>query len=149
MSRALSVEEVKALTHQLVASVGGVVPAGIMLGVSHQRVSQYQNANHPDVMPFMAILTLQAAAQTDIVTGAASRAIKEDPESDILSAMVETMNRATQALAATHEMEADGHRDVGEIHEVRAAFAALKQQVDRAHDVANGLTPTRHLRAVG
>jgi len=46
-------------------------------------------------------------------------------------------------------MEADGHRDAGEIHEVRTALAALKKQVDRVHDAANGLTPTRHRRAVG
>ncbi len=149
MSRALGLGEIKALTRQLVAAVGGVEAAGLELSISHQRVSQYQNPNNTDVMPLLSILALEAVAERPIITGAAARAIETEAADDIHAAVVAAVNRASLALKSVHEMDADRHRDVGEIREVQAATAGLLDAVQQLHDTATSLQPTRLLRAVG
>jgi hypothetical protein len=149
MSRALSIGEVKAFTRQLVDAVGGVVPAAVSLGISHQRISQYQNPNLDDVMPLMSILALEAVVGRPVVTGAAARAIEAEGEESIHAAVVGAVTGSAKVLEAIAEMDADDHRDMAEIRGVQAAAAANLAHAQRVADAAAGLTPTRRLRAVG
>ena len=76
MARALEEGELKALVRQLVKAAGGVEACGVLLGISHQRVSQYQSPNHPDQMPYLMICKLECVAERAIVSGAQVRAIE-------------------------------------------------------------------------
>jgi hypothetical protein len=149
MSRALSIGEVKAFTRQLVSAAGGVDACGLELGISHQRVSQYQNPNHADVMPLMSILALEAVIGQPIVTGAAARAIEAEARESIHSAVVGAVTGSAKVLEAISGMDADQHRDAGEIRAVQAAAADNLLHAQRVADAAAGLVPTRRLRAVG
>jgi hypothetical protein len=142
MSRALTFEEVKAFTRQLIKAAGGVVPVATMLEVSHQQVSKYQNIGHADVMPFMSILLLQEHAGLALVTGPATRAIEGEQHNEIAAAVVASVATSAKTLRLVHDMDADGKRDAGEI---RATQESAREQLDvaqRAYDAAMSLTPS-------
>jgi len=121
MSRALTPGELKALVRALVTACGGVEAAAAVLGVTHQRVSDLQSINKPDQMPFLQICALEAFAERDIVTGAASRAIRGPEVEAIGNVAVQTVSGAANLMARVHAMDADGRRDAGEIREVQSA----------------------------
>lgn len=80
--------QVKALFHHLVRACGGVEAAGARLGISHQRVSQLQSANHDDMPTIMHIASLEEFCGQPIVTGALARvatgqSLTNDPDKEI------------------------------------------------------------------
>lgn len=142
MSRALTLEEVKAYTRQLIAAAGGVQPVATLLEVSHQQVSKYQNLGHADVMPFMSILLLQEFTGQALVTGPATRAIEADTRDEVVGAAVASVTSSARMLRVVHDMDANGDRDAGEIRDTQAAAREQLEDAQRAYDAAMALKPT-------
>lgn len=116
--------QIKGLFFHLVGKVGGVVPAGAYLGVSHQRVSILQSVNHPDMPSLMQVVTLERVVGQDIVTGALSRAATGKPDTgEVLDEVMD----AHAALANLQESIRKGkpHR------EQRAALIRTEAEVDQ------------------
>lgn len=129
--------ELKALVRQLVKAAGGVDACGIELGVSAERVSQYQRPGCADQMPVLSICRLEAVVGRAIVTGALARAGDADtPAEDIGRSAVDTVGSAASLMRTVHEMEADGHRSVAEKRDVMVAAADLLKQAQEAFDAA-------------
>lgn len=143
MSRALTFEEVKAYSRQLIKAAGGVVPVATMLEVSHQQVSKYQNIGHADVMPLMSILLLQEHTGQALVTGPATRAIEGEALNEIAEAVVASVATSAKTLRLVHDMDADGRRDAGEIRATQEAAREQLENAQRAYDAAMGLAPSR------
>ncbi|PLR25080.1 hypothetical protein SGCZBJ_12660 [Caulobacter zeae] len=141
MSRSLTPGELKAHVRQLVAAVGGLEAAAVILGVSVQRVSTLQNIRHDDQMTMLQICALEAVAGRDIVTGAASRAITGETPSSIVAAAVGAVAASAAALESVHTMDADGHRDPGEIRDVQKVTRSLADHATRLADAAAALKP--------
>ena len=108
MARAIEEGELKALVRQLVKAAGGVEACGVLLGVSHQRVSQLQSPNNPDQMSFLQIAKLECVAERAIVSGAQVRAVEGDGCGPLHHAVVEAVTKSASALEAVAEME--GHQ---------------------------------------
>jgi hypothetical protein len=141
-ARALTLGEVKAHFRQLVKAAGGVEACGIELGVSHQWISELQNPNKPEALPtFMQIMALEVVAKQDIVTGAASRAIKGQATDDIADAAVAAVAASADVLRLVHDMDRDGKRDHGEIRAVQRATQENARGALELADVAARLTP--------
>ncbi len=141
MSRALTPGELKALVRQLVTAVGGVEAAAVILDVTHQWVSDLQNVNKPAQMTFLQVCALEAVAGRDVVTGAASRAIR-GPEVDAIgSVAVQTVSGAADLMARVHAMDADGKRDAGEIRDVQAAAQVHLRRAAEVVAAASRLQP--------
>lgn len=148
MNRVLETGELKALVRQLVKAVGGCDAAGIELAITHQRVSNYQSPNHPDMMPLVYIMQLEAVIGQAIVTGAVSRAVEGAETDCIHTAAVEAVAAAAQAIGVIHAMDQDQHRDLAEVRDVQSKAQALHHVTQRLVDTATKLQPTRRLRAV-
>lgn len=148
MSRALTDGEVKALFRQLVKAAGGVEAAAVELGVKHQRVSLLQSASAPDMPTLRQIMTLEVVAQQDVVTGAASRAVKGEEDETLAGAMVEAVQATADALGAVHAMEADGVRTDAEVRSVQAKTQRALREAQQAADAAARLKPGRTHEAV-
>lgn len=129
--------ELKALVRQLVKAAGGVDACGIELGVSAERVSQYQRPGCADQMPVLFICRLETVAGRPIVTGALARASEGGgaPE-EIGRSAVDTVGSAAALMRTVHEMEADGHRSVAEKRDVMVAASDLLKQAQEAFDAA-------------
>lgn len=141
MSRALTSGEVKALWRQLVRAAGGVEAAAVELGIKHQRVSLLQSPSAPDLPSFVQIMTLEALVGRDIITGAASRAIKGEEDEAMQAAVVEAVQASAAALGAVHAMDADGHRSEEEVREVQATTQKALREAQQAADAAKRLKP--------
>lgn len=140
--RAITPGELKALVRQLVKAVGGVEACAVELGVTPQRISQLQKADHPDQMSFLAICRLEAACGQAVVTGAAAKASAgQSADQGMGDAAVDTVGHAAGLIGAVHAMDADGHRDPGEIRAVQQAAAALAREGVEALIVSTKLTP--------
>ena len=126
MPRALEEGELKALVRQLVKAAGGVEACGVLLGVSHQRVSQLQNPNHPDQMTFLQIAKLECVAERAIVSGAQVRAVEGDGCGPLHQAVVEAVTKSAGVLQAVAEMEGHARPSAADAkHVVQAAQANL------------------------
>lgn len=141
MSRPLSSGEVKALWRQLVKAAGGVEAAAVELGIKHQRVSLLQSPSAPDMPSFMQIMSLEAVVGRDIITGAASRAIKGEDDEAVQAAVVEAVQASAAALGAVHAMDADGHRTEAEVREVQKSTQKALAEAQQAADAAQRLKP--------
>lgn len=141
MSRALTPGEVKALWRQLVKAAGGVEAASVELGVKHQRVSLLQSPSAPDMPTFAQIMCLEAVVGRDIITGAASRAIKGEEDEAVQAAVVEAVQATAAALGAVHAMDADGHRSEAEVRQVQQATQQALAEAQQAADAAKKLKP--------
>lgn len=141
MSRMLETGEVKALFRQLVKAAGGLEACALELGISHQRVSHLQNASNGEEPTFRQIRALEAVANSDIVTGAASRAIRGPADDSVGLAAVETVQTAAAALRLVHDMDADGQRCEGEIRKVQEAATKNLKEARELADAAARLTP--------
>lgn len=129
--------ELKALVRQLVKAAGGVEACGVELGVSAERISQYQRQSSADQMPLLMICRLEAVAGRAVVTGALSRAAEGDGVvEEIGRSAVDTVGRAADLMRTVHEMEADGHRTHAEKREVMLASAELLREAQQAFDAA-------------
>lgn len=148
MSRALTDGEVKALFRQLVKAAGGVEAAAVELGIKHQRISILQSATAPDMPTFRQIMALQVVAQQDIVTGAASRAVKGEDDEALACAVVDAVQASADALGAVHAMEADGVRTEAEVRAVQAKTQRALREAQQAADAAARLKPGRAGEAV-
>lgn len=148
MSRALTSGEVKALWRQLVKAAGGVEAAAVELGIKHQRVSLLQSPNAPDLPSFPQIMALEAVVGRDIITGAASRAIKGEEDEAVQAAVVEAVQATAAALGAVHAMDADGVRTEDEVREVIRSTQHALVEAQQAADAAKKLKPGRVSEAV-
>lgn len=142
--RAIEPGELKALVRQLVKAAGGVEACAVELGVSAERVSQYQRTSCPDQMGLLMISRLEAVVQRGVVTAAASRAA-EGAESGaageaIGDATVGAVGSAAALMARVHVMEADGHRSPAEVRDVQLAAAAHLREAQEAFDAAMRLS---------
>ncbi|MHB8286442.1 MAG: hypothetical protein ACYDD1_17460 [Caulobacteraceae bacterium] len=133
--------ELKAHVRILVKAFGGVDPAGVELGVSAERVSQWQRTTHNDQMPLLCIHQLEHELGRDIVTGAFSRAVHGETHATLATAIVASVSAAAKALQAVTDMDNDGRRTAGEIQHVQAAAQELKRIVEELSDTAAQLTP--------
>lgn len=140
-SRALDAGELKALVRQLVKAAGGVEACAVELGVSAERVSQYQRPTHDAQMSLLCILQLEAVVGQAIVTGAAARAVEGEGRSAIGPAVVEAVTRSAATLRLVSDMDADHRRDPGEIRQVQDAAQDHLRAAQRLADEAAALTP--------
>lgn len=141
MSRLQETQEVKALFKMLVTAVGGVEAAGVHLGVSHQRVSQLYSLSNDDEPGYRQIRLLEVVAGRTIVTGAHVKAVRGEEADSISAAVVESVSATSTALRLVHDMDADGHRDQGEILAVRQATTIAREAVTRLEAKAATLQP--------
>lgn len=141
MSRMLETGEVKALFRQLVKAAGGVEACAVELGISHQRVSYLQVTSNNEEPTLRQIMALEVVARADIVTGAASRAIRGEAVDCVGMAAVESVQTAATALRLVHSMDADGRRDEGEIRKVQEATAKHLREAQELFDTAARLKP--------
>jgi len=141
MSRLIETGEVKALFRQLVKAAGGVEAAAVELNVSHQRVSHLQNASNDDEPTFRQIRTLEFVSRRPILSGAQFRAIKGEGEDCIQAAAVEVITTGAKVLTLVHDMDADGHRDAGEVRTVQEAASIHLREARELHDAAARLKP--------
>lgn len=141
MSRLQETQEVKALFKMLVTAVGGVEAAGVHLGVSHQRVSQLYSLSNEDEPGYRQIRLLEVVACRAIVTGAHVKAVRGEEAYSISAAVVESVSATSTALRLVHDMDADGHRDQGEILAVRQATTIAREAVSRLEAKAATLQP--------
>jgi hypothetical protein len=141
--RVVSPGELKALVRQLVKAAGGVEACGVELGVSAERVSQYQRPTCDDQMPLLFIHRLEAVVGRGVVTGALARAAEgEGVVEAIGAASVEAIGSAADLIAAVHQMEADGKRTAAEVQDVQAKSARMLREAQEAHDSALRLSAT-------
>lgn len=141
--RIVSPGELKALVRQLVKAAGGVEACGVELGVSAERVSQYQRPTCDDQMPLLFIHRLEAVVGRGVVTAALARAAEgEGVVEAIGSATVEAIGSAADLIGKVHVMEADGRRTPGEIREVQEAASRLLREAQEAHAAASSLSAT-------
>ena len=141
-ARAVEPGELKALVRQLVKAAGGVDASGVELGVSAERVSQYQRIGCDDQMPLMSVIRLEAIVGRAIVTGALAKAVEGGGGVEAMGgSAVDTVGASAGLLTAVHEMDADGHRDAGEIRRVQEAAALSARQSLEAVIAASQLKP--------
>lgn len=137
VARALEPGELKALVRQLVRAFGGVEAAGVELGVSGERVSQWQRIDHPDQMSMLNISRLEALVGRPIVTAVAARAAEGTAADEaMMTSTIEAVSSAAALVSLVHAMEADGHRTVGEKRAVLAASQDLLRQAQEAAETA-------------
>ncbi|MGH6978835.1 MAG: hypothetical protein ACRED4_06055 [Brevundimonas sp.] len=141
MSRLIETGEVKALFRQLVKAAGGVEASAVELGISHQRVSYLQNTGNEDEPTFRQIRTLEFVAKRAIVSGAQFRAIQGHTDETIQAAAVEVIASGSAVLRLVHDMDADDHRDAGEVRAVQEAASNHLREARELHDAAARLTP--------
>lgn len=138
--RAIGPGEMKALVRQLVKAAGGVEACGVELGISAERVSQYQRPTCDDQMPVLMISRLEAVVGRGVVSEAMARAAEGDGADEAISnAAVDTVGSAAQLMMRVHAMEADGQRTEAEKAEVRRAAQEHLRQAQEAADAANRL----------
>lgn len=142
MPRALTSGEVKALFRQLVAAAGGVEACGITLGISHQRVSTFQNVNHDDMPTLAHIMALEVVAGVPIITGAAARAIEGARSVEITDVAVAAVSSSATALRLVHDMDRDGKRDTAEIREFNRVAQEHLHDAQALADAAASLKPS-------
>lgn len=141
--RIVSPGELKALVRQLVKAAGGVEACGVELGISAERVSQYQRPTCDDQMPLLFIHRLEAVVGRGVVTGALARAAEgEGVVEAIDAATIEAIGSAADLIGKVHVMEADGRRTVGEIRDVQEAANRLLREAQEAHAAASNLSAT-------
>lgn len=143
MTSAWSGAVFKAFTRQLVKENGGVEACAVELGVSAERVSQWQRPTCDDLMPFLCVMHLEAVVGRAIVTGAAARAVEGTARDEIGPAVVEAVGDAAGLLRLVHDMDADGARDAGEIRSVQRGSQDLLRAAEGIADRAAKLTPGR------
>lgn len=131
MSRALESGEVKALFRQLVAAAGGVEACGLTLGVSHQRVSQLQSVNNPDMPTFAQIMALEVVAERPIITAVAAQAIEGHAAEDLSTQAVAVVSQGARTLQLVHDMDADGARTEAEVRAVQRATQESAEAAER------------------
>lgn len=142
--RAVGAAELKALFRQLVRAFGGVDAAGVELGVSGERISQKQRADHEALPSVLEIVQLEAVLGRAIVTGALARAAEgaaSGPAEAMGQSAVDGVGAAAALALKVHAMDADGHRDAGEIREVQGDAAKLAREGVEALIAASALTP--------
>lgn len=140
MSRLQDTAEVKALFRQLVKAAGGVEACSVELGISFQRISHLQNTSNGDEPTYRQIRTLEVLIGKTIVTGAHGEAVNGDGSECIKAAVVDAVTATAQVLSAVHVMDADGHRDEGEIRSVQAAAVHALAQAQEAVEASGRLT---------
>ena len=125
-------QQIKALFMALVREAGGVDAAGMVLGISHQRVSQLQLLNNADMPTLMHIVMLEHAVGQAIVTGALAKSVDAlarkhaDPVIEAAEA-VEAMSGVLTACVAGAEPKATlaaVNRARKELDDVTAAITA-------------------------
>jgi hypothetical protein len=91
--------QIKGLFYHLVRQVGGVEAAAAYLEISHQRVSQLQNAQTSDMPTIMHVVTLEAVVGQDVVTGVLSRAATgAGGRSDLTTEACEAVEASAEVL---------------------------------------------------
>ena len=143
MTSAWSGGVLKAQVRQLVTAAGGVEAAAVELGISAERVSQFQRPTCDDQMSFLCIMRLEAVVGRAIVTGAAARAIEGESQGVIGPAVVEAITKGASALRLVTDMDADGQRGAGEIRAVQRAAHDHLHAAEALADAAARLTPGR------
>ena len=141
MSRAIEAAELKALVRALVKAFGGIEAAAAELGVSAERVSQFQRPSCPDQMSLLCICKLEAVIGRSIVTGAAARAADCGAPDPVTTAVVASVGSSASALRAIADMDSDGRRDAGEIRQVQRAAQENLHQAELLADAAGRLEP--------
>lgn len=142
MPRALTPGEVKALFRQLVAAAGGVDACGIILGVSHQRVSTLQNVNQDDMPTLAQIMALEVVAGVPVITGAAARAIEGARPVEITDVAVAAVSSSANVLRLVHDMDRDGKRDTAEIRDFNRVAQEHLEKAQAIADAAAALKPS-------
>lgn len=128
-SRAVEAGELKALVRQLVKAAGGVEACGVELGVSAERVSQYQRPSSEDQMPLLMINRLEAVVGRAVVTGALAAAVEASkPTEKMDRSAVDIVGAAAALIGAVHEMDRDGYRDAGEIRTVQERAGGVARE---------------------
>ena len=112
-----------------------------MLGISHQRVSQYQSPNHPDQMPYLMICKLECVAERAIVSGAQVRAVEGDGCGPLHVAVVEAVTKSADALRTVAELEARAHPGAADVKHVQQAAQANLHAAECLADAAAHLNP--------
>lgn len=91
--------QVKGLFFHLVKSVGGVEAAATYLGISHQRVSQFQSLNCADMPSLMQVVTLEAVSQPIVTSALAKAANAAAGVKDLLGEVCDVTETAAQLQA--------------------------------------------------
>ena len=141
MSRAVEAAELKALVRALVKAFGGIEAAAVELGISAERVSQFQRPGCPDQMSILCICKLEAVLGRSIVTGTLARAADCGAPDPVTDAVVGLVGASASALHAISDMDRDGQRDVGEIRQVQRATQEALHEAELLADAASRLTP--------
>jgi len=123
---------VKALFRTFVLKdVGGVDVAGLLLGVSHQRVSQLIKLDSADMPTLMQIVTLEAEVGRAVITGALAEAVEgRSARGDLAREASEGVSAAAQTMEAVvkgarpEEVAALAVKTIKEMEDVRAVAVA-------------------------
>ncbi len=107
MSRVVEAAELKALVRALVKAFGGIEAAAIELGISAERVSQFQRPGCPDQMSILCICKLEAVLGRSIVTGALARAADCSAPDLVTTAVVAAVGSSAGALRTIADMDSE------------------------------------------
>lgn len=115
---------------RLIRSVGGVEAAAAIGGVSHQCISNYQNAHVRAFMPAHIIAALEAEAGTPIYSAALVNLVSPEPSRSLLSDALALGCIAGRLPQEIHEAQSDGRLDEAERRALSGMADDLKRKAE-------------------